>query len=248
MKILKENTSDQVAQARKDVVGLYKTWPVPDNEILQNLPLFLGPMVLKKILFLHELYVKSLEIAGVITEFGVRWGPGQATFHALRTLYEPFNYTRRIIGFDTFSGFPEVDAKDGNEEVANVGGYDLPEGYEGFLTKVMVAREMEAPVSNVNKFELVKGDASKTVPEYLEKHPEMMISLAYFDFDIYQPTIDCLKAIEDRLSVGSVIAFDELNLQQFPGETVAVREFFGNKVRIHRSPFSQNQAYIVWGE
>jgi len=248
MNILKENTSDQVAAAREKIVELYKQWPVPDNEILQNLPLFLGPMVLKKILFLHDLYVKSLDVTGVIAEFGVRWGQSQAIFHALRTLYEPFNYTRRIIGFDTFSGFPDVSPHDGDSEAATVGGYGLPEGYEGFLNQVMSAREMESPVSNVNKFELVKGDASKTVPEYLKKHPEMMISLAYFDFDIYQPTIDCLKAIEDRLTIGSIIGFDELNLQQFPGETVAVREFFGNRVRIHRSIFSQNQSYIVWGE
>ena len=41
-------------------------------------------------------------------------------------LYEPFNYTRRIVGFDTFEGFPSVDPKDGSAEVASVGAYWLP--------------------------------------------------------------------------------------------------------------------------
>ena len=36
---------------------------------------------------------------GVIVEFGVWLGHDLALFESLRGVYEPYNYTRRIIGF-----------------------------------------------------------------------------------------------------------------------------------------------------
>ena len=38
-------------------------------------------------------------------EFGVRWGQNLITLNNLRGIYEPFNHSRKIIGFDTFEGF-----------------------------------------------------------------------------------------------------------------------------------------------
>jgi len=248
MKEIQHNTSEQVQHAREEILKLFKVCEIPDNEFLQNIHLFLGPMVLKKLLFLNELYQKAMGIQGSIIEFGVRWGPNMAIFHALRTLYEPFNYARRIIGFDTFEGFPSVHQKDGKGHLIGEGELSVTPGYEEYLAEILQAREQEAPVSNLNKFELVKGDVLNSLPDYLDKHGEMIISLAYFDLDIYSPTLHCLEQIKDRLSLGSILAFDELNLDQFPGETEAVREFFAGKARIHRSPHSQNQAYIIWGE
>ena len=46
---------------------------------------------------------------------------------------------------------------------------------------------------------------------------------------------------------GSIVGFDELCLEAFPGETVALREVLDlRKHRLQRSPYSGNQAYIVW--
>jgi hypothetical protein len=181
-------------------------------------------------------------------EFGVRWGRNLALYENLRGIYEPFNHTRWIIGFDTFEGFPSVHDKDGGAAVAAVSAYSVSKDYQSYLEQVLEYHESESPIAHIKKFSLVGGDATKTLPDYLERNPQTIISLAYFDFDIYEPTKDCLKAIIPYLTKGSIIAFDELNYATFPGETVAVREVLGtHNIELRRSRFSGHQSYAIWG-
>jgi hypothetical protein len=70
--------------------------------------------------------------------------------------------------------------------------------------------------------------------------------LAYFDFDIYKPTKVCLELLMNRVTKGSIIAFDELNCPEFPGETIAVMETIGlNKYAIKRSPLNPLISYLI---
>jgi hypothetical protein len=105
--------------------------------------------------------------------------------------------------------------------------------------------EATNPISHLKKYELVKGDAIETVPLYLKQHPETIISLAIFDFDIYVPTKAALAAIKPHLCKGSILVFDELGDDIFPGETVALQEVFGlNNVRIQRLPMTARISYV----
>ena len=61
---------------------------------------------------MQRIYAEIVPVHGVIMEFGVRWGQNLALFSNLRGIHEPFNYNRRIIGFDTFEGFPAISGKD----------------------------------------------------------------------------------------------------------------------------------------
>jgi hypothetical protein len=55
-----------------------------------------------------------------------------------------------------------------------------------------------------------------------------------------------LQLIKPYITKGTVIGFDELNDQEFPGETVALREALGlSSVRIERNKFSGAQSYVV---
>ena len=83
-----------------------------------NLGLFLDSKSLSRILFMDYLYKKNIDLQGVVMEFGVRWGQNCSLFSALRGIYEPFNRHRKIIGFDTFTGFPSVSKKDGKTALA----------------------------------------------------------------------------------------------------------------------------------
>jgi hypothetical protein len=103
-----------------------------------------------------------------------------------------------------------------------------------------------SPIPQKRKHDIVKGDAVQTVPKYFIEHPETIIAMAYFDFDLYKPTRVCLEAIQPHLTKGSVIAFDELNMPEFPGETRAFKEVLGlSKFAIRRMPFSPLTSYIV---
>jgi hypothetical protein len=228
------------------MVRLFKKCPIPKEELLLNLPLFIKRQDLTRILFLNELYKKILDVHGIIMEFGVRWGKDMALFESFRGIYEPFNHSRKIIGFDTFQGFPAVHEKDGNSDVVNKGAYAVSENYQEYLKEIMDYHEQESPISHIKKYQLIKGDASQEIDKYLKENPETIIALAYFDFDIYEPTKKCLQAIRGRLTKGSIVGFDELGVHYFPGETQALQEALGlDKYKIKRSPYSSVQSYII---
>lgn len=238
--------SDEEKLWNKDLVELFKHVPIPEDELLANLGLFMGRKNLTRIFWMHELYKKVLHVPGVIIEFGCRWGHNLALFGAFRSMYEPYNYSRKIIGFDTFSGFRSLHEKDVSEAGLKSGDYGVTSGYEQYLEKILTHYEKEAPVAHIKKHELIKGDAPEQLEKYLAEHPETIISLAYFDMDMYEPTKKCLELIKGRVTKGSIIGFDELVSSVFPGETTALKEVFGlDKYRITRDPKNSLPSYIV---
>lgn len=236
---------------RKDFVNVFKACPIPDVDILQNLGLFISSKNLSRMLFMDMIYKLQLPVHGVIMEFGTRWGQNLVLFSALRGIYEPFNRIRKIIGFDTFEGFPSLNKEldNLNSPIMKEGGLACTPDYEKYLEEVMLYHENDNPLSHIKKFEIRKGDSSKEIIKYLEMFPETIISLAFFDFDIYQPTVDCLLAIKDRLVKGSVVVFDELCDRDSPGETQALREVFElNEIRLKRLPHTSRVSYFIYGE
>lgn len=217
---------------------------IPDRELLDNIGLYLTRQTLSRINFMQKIYEMIVPVHGVIMEFGVRWGQNMALFSTLRGIHEPFNYNRKIIGFDTFDGFPSVAPQDGGGVQA--GDYGVVENWQEELEEILDFHAQNAPIPHKKKHELVKGDATMTLPGYLEAHPETIVALAYFDFDIYKPTHDCLEAILPYLTKGSILAFDELNTPEFPGETIAVREVLGlSRYAIRRDPSNPLTSYLV---
>jgi len=103
-------------------------------------------------------------------------------------------------------------------------------------------------VGHVPKVELLRGDATKTIPEYVKNNPQLLISLLYLDFDVYEPTRVALQQFLPRMPKGAVIAFDELNLRDWPGETVAALQTFEmNKLPLKRFPFGSTISYALVG-
>ena len=87
---------------------------------------------------------------------------------------------------------------------------------------------------------------TKTLPAYLNCNPETIVALAYFDLDIYEPTLACLKLIRDRITKGTVLGFDELNDHSTPGETVALKEALGlDRFAIKRYRYNARTSYLV---
>lgn len=238
--------SNEESSVRDELVKTFRQCPIPDSEILANLGLFLNSKNLSRILFMNHLYQQIIDVQGIVIEFGVRWGQNSSLFAALRGIYEPFNRHRKIVGFDTFKGFPEISDKDGKSKLMRVGADSVSRDYVNYLTKVMELQEKDNPLSHIKKFELVAGDATVEIDKYLGAHPETIIALAYFDFDIYKPTRKCLEAIKPYLVKGSVLGFDELNDPDSPGETIALNEVFGLKnIKLKRFRHASRVSYFV---
>lgn len=235
----------------KDAFGrftdMFENCPIPPDEMMANLGLFLYSKNLSRLLAFYELYKMIVsDTHGIIAEFGVRWGQNLALFSALRGIFEPFNRHRKIVGFDTFAGFTGVTEQDGQKSKCSEGSFSVTEDYDQYLSQLLNLHEAVNPISHIRRYELIKGDACKTVPEYLQHHPETVIAMAVFDFDIYAPTKAALEAIKPCLCKGSVLVFDELCDDIFPGETVAVKETLGlNNLRIKRFPMTSRISYAV---
>lgn len=238
------NPAEQAA--RHKLEEAMRLSPIPRNERMDNLALFADHLLVGRMLFMNHIYRLILETPGVVMEFGTRWGQNLSIFTNLRTLYEPTHYHRRIIGFDTFSGFVDIAPQDGTSVYAQPGNVRTTQGYETFLEELLSAQEASKPLPHKKKFDIVKGDVRETLPDYLERHPQTVIALAYFDMDLYAPTRDVLAMIRPRLVRGSVVVLDEINDAGFPGETVALQEVFGlNGLRLQRVPYLSAPCYFV---
>ena len=195
---------------------------------------------------MNHIYQRIVDVQGVVLEFGTRWGQNVALFAAMRGIYEPFNRHRKIVAFDTFEGFPSIDEKDGKSSMMKPGMLSLTQDYDKYLSDILTTIEKDNPLDHIKKFELRKGDATREIDTYLEDHPETIVSLAYFDFDLYKPTKKCLEALRPRLTKGSIVAFDELNDPDSPGETLALMEVFGlPNIRLRRFPHASRVSYFV---
>src|SRR5262249_28589713 len=151
---------------------------------------------------------------------------------------EPVNHTRKIIGFDTFEGFPSLNDKDviGNSDHLSVGG--LNAGAFADIQQGVALYDVNRPLNHIPKIELVKGDITHTMPAYVKANPHLVVALLYLDVDLYEPTKMALECLVERMPRGAVIVFDELNTKLFPGETLAVHEVLGlHRLRIERFPF-----------
>ena len=235
------------SQNEKDARGLlvhelYAS-SIPKDEVLANLGLYTTPQNLSRILFFNEIYKKILDKHGVIMEFGCKWGNSLAILSALRDIYEPRNRHRKIIGFDTFSGFKGVSEWD-----KGVSDGDFSTGdYQPTLERILDLHQSMDALPHIKKYEIVGGDVCETLADYLAEHDETIVSLAIFDMDIYKPTASALSTLSDGfLPKGSIMVFDELCDEIFPGETIALDETFSiGSLEINRLPITSRMSYVV---
>jgi hypothetical protein len=200
----------------------------------------------RRFLCRQALFSKILDVHGSIVECGVLYGGGLMSWAQLSEVYEPLNHLRNIVGFDTFNGFVSVSDKDnsGTAEQGRNGGLACDSHAD--LQESIRLYNQNRFLNHIEKVRLVKGDIAHSLPEYLEKNPHLVVSLLYLDFDIYEPTVVALKHLLPRIPKGGIIAFDELNHEVWPGETIAVMEEVGlNKLRIQRFPFGSTMSYAV---
>jgi hypothetical protein len=240
--VTKKSSSDEL-QNRDSLLKIFKKSPVYSDEIIENFGLFLTTKNFSRMLFFYEMYKKIVNNEGVIFEFGLRWGQNLSLLIALRGMLEPYNVKRKIIGFDTFEGFIKENKIDNNKY--KKGTLSLPKNYYNYLNNLLEILEKENPANHLKKYELIKGDAPKELKKYLNKNPEILASLVFFDMDIYEPTKECLSIIKPHLFKGSILAFDELNCDMAKGITKALSETFEiQKLEIKRIPSISRVSYI----
>ena len=212
---------------RKRLDELYRDSPLSQEDLLFNMGMYTRSSVLVKFLVMSQLYERVKNIPGCLIEFGTWWGQNLILLENLRAIHEPFNKQRRILGFDTFSGYPLPSDWDKKSDVWKENSYSTPENYQAYLKELIEVHEGNNVLGHVRGIhELIPGNVEKTAPEYFEKHPETIVALAYFDMGLYAPTKAALQAIKNHLLPGSVVLLDELTWPESPGEAIAFKEVF----------------------
>lgn len=239
-------TSELEKAAGLQILDILNRDPVPQDERIDNLHVFLKRQTLSRLLFLSELFSLILETPGSIVQCGVRWGGDLVTFTSLRGILEPYNYSRRIVGFDTFTGLAGTSKKDAGSATVHDGQFSVTTGYAETLASLLEAHEALSPLPHIRKFELIAGDARSTVPDFLSKNGGEAIALLYLDMDIYEPTKSVLEACYPRMAPGSIIVFDEFADRRFPGEAAAFFETIKSRsYRLQRSKISTVGAFVI---
>jgi len=220
----------QEANIVDDLAQAFMESPLSVAHRLQSFPRHVRRQDIARFLAKYELFKLALPIHGSVVEGGVFSGGGLMAWAHFSAILEPYNYTRRIIGFDTFSGFPEVHVQDGEtttSELLQKGAFATHNNIMTELEALAAIHDRNRPLGHIKKTELVKGDATITIPQYVSAHPHLLVSFLYLDFDLYAPTKTALETLWPLMPKGAIVAFDELNCEEFPGETSALLEFAG---------------------
>jgi hypothetical protein len=241
-------------RSREALENYFNGSPGSATEKLENFAKYVPRQHLARFIARYEIFKLIQNIQGSIVECGVLFGAGLMSFAKLSAMLEPYNFQRRIIGFDSFTGFPSIDKADlkglpdRKSKHLKEHGFAAETAYEDLLRAIEVF-DISRYLNHFPKVRVVKGDFALTAKKYLEDFPHLVVSCLYLDFDIYQPTRLALDLFLPRMPKGAVLCFDELNEEAFPGETIAVMEMLDLKqYRIRRFDFEPRISYAVIGD
>lgn len=241
---LSNRHSERDRLAYEKLVQTFQASLLPVFDKLEAFPRFITKRSLARLLCKHAIFQKIIDVNGYIIECGVLNGAGLFAWGHFTSIYEPSNYNRKIIGFDTFAGFPTIAPQDKNREkppeVGDLRGDSL-ENLQASVEKYNLERHL----AHLGNIELVAGDFHETGPAWLKDNPHALVSLLYLDFDLYEPTKLALELFLPRMGKGAIIAFDELMCANYPGETLALLEKLRlEKYQIHRFPIEPWISYV----
>lgn len=191
-----------------------------------------------KLIAHYELFKMSRNVAGEIVECGVFKGASLVRFAMFRKLFESA-FEKKIIGFDSFAEFPQTNF----EEDKKLRDHIVKEAGEQSISTDQLMEVLKNKGCE-NSVELIAGDITVTIPEYIKNNPEIRISLLNLDTDIYEPSVTILENFYPKLEKGGILILDDYNV--FPGETKAVDDYFKEMdIEIKSFPFSNTPCYLI---
>jgi hypothetical protein len=220
--------------------------PTSWEKKIENFPKYVKRQNLTRFLALYEIFKRVIDVKGSIIECGVFQGFGTLSWAKFSAILEPVNLTRRIYGFDSFEGFPGISEKDQSDASRHIQqGQLYADSYDEIL-ELAAIHDSTRFLGHIPKVKLIRGNATETIPTFVQENPHLLVSLLFLDFDLYEPTKIAIEQFLPRMPKGAIIAFDELDNPLWPGETMALLETVGaNRLRIERLPFDPYIGFAV---
>jgi len=196
-----------------------------------------------KVFARYELFKRVIDLPGDIVECGVFKGGGVLLWAHLLQIFNQFSI-RRVVGFDTFAGFPlNALSYEHDRQTAQLIQEQDPTYTQTSVEEII---NIASKLGIENRIELVSGDATVTIQNYVKGAVGFRIALLNLDFDVYDPTIVALEYLYPLVVPGGIIILDEYSVRGL-GESDAVDEFFRDKpISLHQFPWSRSpRAFIV---
>ena len=192
-------------------------------------------------------------LEGDIFEFGVYRG---SSIIAVALLLKELNSSKKVYGFDSFSGFPSLCEYDDLDSFYKFRGSIFSEEfikeYEDFLEVKSIIENNSSfdPLSiatsgsfnqtskelinkkidyfSLDNIVLIEGDFKQSVPKFFKEN-KIKISSANIDCDLYEGYKTVLPFIYENLVDGGYVHLDEYYSFKYPGAKIACDEFFSAK-------------------
>ncbi len=179
-------------------------------------------------------YIKNNKVDGDIVETGVFHGGGLIF---LNEIMKNIGLKKKIWGYDTFTGVPEIDFK--NDEL--ISGQKIKKESEkdkliyrnvNQVKKILLKKSF----SSQNLPNLIIGDTRKTLKQ--KKNLPKKISFIRLDTDFYESTLNELNTLYPRLVKNGILLIDDYGHHK--GCKKAVDKFFRNnkKILMHRVDYT----------
>ena len=207
-----------------------------------------APETTSRLRFLYD-HVRSnaLRSDGDVYEFGVFRG---ASLLAMALIMKELGSTKKIIGFDSFSGFPSYAPEDDlknfqdrkyfsesfyleflrftefkqTQQGLNVVNPETLARSGDFSDTTRERLEEKIRYLELDNIELIEGPFHVTVPAHFD-NVERRISSCNIDCDLYEGYVTVLPRVYDSLSNGGYLHLDEYYSFKYPGAKIAVDDF-----------------------
>ncbi|MDY0279152.1 MAG: hypothetical protein RBR35_01165 [Salinivirgaceae bacterium] len=229
------------------LLELFKTSPIPDDQLLNNLGLYSRSSLTARLLHYYELYDLLLSSTGIILIYGFGYGNAIISFLSLRAILEPYNYSRKIIGFESLKNSSELPyySKNGDNFTSDKYEYfSQSRDYIDFLKQIIDFHEDENIMSHIPKVEVYYNDPVQDSKTTLKACKDLKISLVYFDRVFVENIVDVLHELKPYVDNDTVICPSTINSYIPTGELDACREVLGKNLQITKSKFIPDKAYI----
>ena len=157
-----------------------------------------------------------INIEGVFVECGYGYG---RSFTVLSHFSNKFK--RKIYGFDSFAGFPKISKADYGPRNPIKGEWAVRT-----LSEAENWVRNSGLFENKEQYELISLKFNQCAKNPI---PNQKIALLHIDLDLYDGYKYALELFWDQIQSKGIIVFDEFDTVNWPGATLAVKEFLESR-------------------
>ena len=222
-------STDESIAARKEIFRLLGTYDAAPEETERSLGLFLRGSLFARFLAITDVYRRILGIPGSILDVGTWRGQTAVLCENLRAIYEPLNFTRRVVAFDTFDGYAGFAGDESRSDAHADGTYAVGGApYASWLRRLLTLHETSNAMGHVKgKHDVIEGDVRLTIPAHFAHHPGALVALAFLDLNSLDATRSALDSIWPKVVPGGAVAFWQLTRRELQGEAQAYLDVIG---------------------